>query len=94
MTPRHLLTRLSTAIQRTVVRKNKYATIPKGHMGCDQYTVLVAVAVELTFVAFLSTRKHTSMAARAIRFNFLEELRERPQYLSGLSRVRFSHNLS
>ena len=58
-------------------------------MGCDQYTVLVAVAVELTFVAFLSTRKHTSMAARAILFNFLEELRERPQYLSGLSRVLF-----
>ena len=29
------------------------ATIPKGKMGCDQYTVPDAVAVEHNFVAFL-----------------------------------------
>ena len=29
------------------------ATIPKGNMGHDQYTVINAVAVEPTFVALL-----------------------------------------
>ena len=33
-------------------RKNVHATIPKGNMGYDQYTVPDAVAVELTFDAF------------------------------------------
>ena len=33
--------------------KNVYATIPKGNMGYDQYTVPETVAVELSFVAFL-----------------------------------------
>ena len=30
-----------------------HATIPKGNMGYDQYTVPDTVAVELSFVAFL-----------------------------------------
>ena len=34
-------------------RKNVQATIPKGNMGYDQYTVPDTVAVEPTFVAFL-----------------------------------------
>ena len=42
-----------TAISRKVVGKNVYATIPKGNMGYDQYTVPDTVAVEPTFVAFL-----------------------------------------
>ena len=42
-----------TAISRKVVGKNVYATIPKGNMGYDQYTVPDFVAVETTFVAFL-----------------------------------------
>ena len=33
--------------------KNVHATIPKGNMGYDQYTVPDTVAVEPTFVAFL-----------------------------------------
>ena len=33
--------------------KNVHATIPKGNMGYDEYTVPDTVAVELTFVAFL-----------------------------------------
>ena len=33
--------------------KNVHATIPKGNMGYDQYTVPDSVAVESTFVAFL-----------------------------------------
>ena len=37
-----------------VVAKNVHATIPKGNMGYDQYTLfLTTVAVEPTFVAFL-----------------------------------------
>ena len=32
--------------------KNVHATIPKGNMGYDQYTVPDTVAVEPTFVAF------------------------------------------
>ena len=34
-------------------KKHVHATIPKGNMGYDQYTVLGIVAVEPTFVAFL-----------------------------------------
>ena len=48
--------------------KSVHATIPKGNMGYDQYAVPDTVAVESTFVAFLSpsTREHKSMASRAI----------------------------
>ena len=42
-----------TAISGKVVGKNVHATIPKGNMGYDQYTVADTVAVEPTFVAFL-----------------------------------------
>ena len=44
---------LFTAISRKVVGKSVHATIPKGNMGYDQYTVPDTVAVEPTFVAFL-----------------------------------------
>ena len=60
--------------------------------GYDQYTVPDTVAVEPTFVfAFLSTRKQTSMASRAIPSNFFEEqgTQNHPQYISGLSRALF-----
>ena len=42
-----------TAISRKVVGKNVHATIPKGSMGYDKYTVPDTVAVEPTFVTFL-----------------------------------------
>ena len=44
---------LDTAISRKVVGRNGQATIPKGNMGYDQYTVPETVAVEPAFVAFL-----------------------------------------
>ena len=49
------LIEMSTAISRKVVGKNVHATIPKGNMGYDQYTVpvTVSVAVETTFSYFL-----------------------------------------
>ena len=42
-----------TTISRKVAGKNVHATIPKGNMGYNQYTVPDTAAVELTFVAFL-----------------------------------------
>ena len=42
-----------TAISRKVVGKHVHATIPKGNMGYDQYSVPDTVAVEPTFVTFL-----------------------------------------
>ena len=42
-----------TAILRKFVGKNVHATIPKGNMGYNQFTVSDTVAVELSFVAFL-----------------------------------------
>ena len=42
-----------TAISRKVVGKKVHATIPKGNMGYDQYTVSETVAVEPTFAASL-----------------------------------------
>ena len=85
-----------TAISREVVGKNVHATIPKGNMRYDQYTVPGTVTVKNSFVAFLSTRKHTSMASRAILSNFCEEQRTQnhPQSLSGLSRALFRRPFS
>ena len=50
-----------------------HAIIQKGIMGYDQYTVPDTEAVESTFVAILSTRKHMFMASRAILSTFFEE---------------------
>ena len=44
---------LYTPISRKVVGKNVHATIPKGNMGYDQYTVSDTVAIEPTFAASL-----------------------------------------
>ena len=62
-----------TAISRKVVGKNVYAAIPKGNMAYDQSTVPDFAAVEPTFVAFCSTRKHMCMASRVILSTFFEE---------------------
>ena len=43
---------LYTAISRKVVGKNVHATIPKGNMGYNQYTVPDTVAVKTSFVDF------------------------------------------
>ena len=44
---------MHTAISRKVVGKKVHATIPKGNMGYDQYTVSDTVAVAPTFAASL-----------------------------------------
>ena len=51
-----------------------HATIPKGNMGYDQYTVPDTVAVELIVLLLsFSTSKHTSMASLVILSNIIEE---------------------
>ena len=74
-------------ISRKVVGKKVHATIPKGNMGYDQYTVPDTVAVKPTFVAFLffpliSTHKHTSITFRTILSNFFQKkwTKNYPQY--------------
>ena len=53
-----------TVISRKVVGKTVNATIPKGNMGCDQFTVPDTVSI----------RKHLiSMPSSAILSNFFEE---------------------
>ena len=44
---------LHTAISRKDVGEKVHATIPKGNVGHDKYTVPDTVAVEPAFVAFL-----------------------------------------
>ena len=44
---------LYTAISRKVVGKNVHATVPRGNMGYDQYTVPDSVVVKTSFIAFL-----------------------------------------
>ena len=44
---------LIISTSRKVVGKNVHATIPKGNMRYDQYTVPDTVAVKSSFVAFL-----------------------------------------
>jgi len=51
--PYSIKRKLDTAISRKIVGKNAHATILKGNMGYDQYTVPDTEAVETTFVAFL-----------------------------------------
>ena len=67
-------TLLHTAISRKVVGKDLHATIPKGNMRYDQYSVPDFVAVEPTFVVFLyhsQTYVH-SLACHSI-LTFFEE---------------------
>ena len=59
-----------TAISRKVVGKNVHATIPKGNMGYDQYTVPDTVAVEPTFVAFLKHLQTYSNGLSCHSFKF------------------------
>ena len=61
------------AISRKVVGKNAHSTIPNGHMGYDQYTVLDTLAVALLLLLSFGTHKHTSIPTRAILSNFFGE---------------------
>ena len=83
---------MNTAISRKVVAKKVHATIPKGNMGYDHYTVPNDCSCRTCFFLLsFSTRKHMSMASPAILSNFFVEewTQNHPQYLSGLSRALF-----
>ena len=79
---------LYTVISTKVVGKNVHATIPKGNMGYDQYTVPDDCSCRTYFNLLLSfsTRKHISMAFCANSFKFLCKKRteNHTQCLSGL----------
>ena len=63
---------LYTAISRNFVGRNVHATISKGNMGYDQYTVPDDCSCRrLLLLLSFSTRKHIFMAFRANSFKFL-----------------------
>ena len=69
---------------------NVHATIPKGKMGYDQYTVPNDCSCRTYFGCFpLAIANITSQASRIILSNFFEEqcTQNHTQYLSGLSRA-------
>ena len=63
-----------TAISRKIVGKNVHATIPKGDMGYNQYTVPDNVAVEPTFNCCFPLAARTYVHGLSCHsFKFLEE---------------------
>ena len=81
-----------TAISRKVVGKNVHATIPKGNIWDMRNTLFLTLYSNPLLLLSFTTRKHMSMASRAIVSNFFEEqwTQNHPQYLSGLSRSLLS----
>ena len=81
-----------TAISRKVVGKNVHATIPKGNIWDMRNTLFLTLYSNPLLLLSFTTRKHMSMASRAIVSNFFEEqwTQNHPQYLSGLSRALLS----
>ena len=83
---------LDTAISRKVVAKNVHATIPKGNMGYDQYTVPDDCSCRTYFCCFpLALANTFPWPFVPILSNFFEKKRTQnhPQCLSGLSRALF-----
>ena len=77
---------------------NVHATIPKGNMGYEQYTVPDSAAVKPTglLLLFFSTRKHMSMTSHTILSNFFEKqwTQNRPTVPFGIVACTFSDNFS
>ena len=81
-----------TAISRKVVGKNVHATIPKGNMGYDRYTVPDDCSCRTYFCCFpLALANTFSWPFVPILSNFFDEqsTQNHPQCLSGLSRALF-----
>ena len=79
-----------TAISRKVVGKNVHATIPKGNMGYDQYTVPDDCSCRTCFCCIpLALANIRPWPFVTILSNFFEKQRTQnnPQCLSGLSRA-------
>ena len=87
---------LYTAISRKVVGKDVHATIPKGNMGYDRYTVSDNCSFRSYFCCFpLAVANTFSWPFLPILSNFSEEqwTQNHPQCLSGLSRALFPTTL-
>ena len=83
---------VNTSLSRKVVRKSVHATIPKGNMGYDQYTVPEACSCRTYFCCFpLALANTFPWPFVPILSNFFEKKRTQnhPQCLSGLSRALF-----
>ena len=83
---------LHTALSRNVVGKNVHATIPKGNMGYDQYTVPDDCSCRTYFCCFpLALTNTFPWPFVPILSNYFEKKRTQnhPQCLSGLSRALF-----
>ena len=83
---------LYTAISRKVVGQNVHATIPKGNMGYDQYTVPDVCSSRTYFCCFpLALENKFPGPFVPILSNFFKERRTQnhPQCLLGLSRALF-----
>ena len=81
-----------TAISRKVVGKKVHATIPKGNMGYDQYTVPDDCSCRTYFCCFpLALANTFPWPFVPILSNFFKKKRTQnhPQCLSGLSRALF-----
>ena len=84
--------RLYTAILRKVAGKNVHATIPKGNMGYDQYTVPDDCSCRMYFCCFpLALANTFPRPFVPILSNFFSKKRTQnhPQCLSGLSHALF-----
>ena len=76
--------------------KNVHATIPKGNMGLDQYTVPDTVAVEPTFVALLQN-SHTyfnGLSCHSFKFLWRTVNSKPPTIPFRIGACTFSDNLS
>ena len=81
---------------RKVVVKNVHATIAKGSMGYDQFTVPDTVAVEPTFVTFLQpsqTYVH-GLSCHSLKFLWRTVNSRSPTIPFGIVAYTFSDNLS
>ena len=86
-----------TAVSRKVVGKNVHATIPKGNMGHDQYTVPDVCSCRTYFCCFPLALENTfPWPFVPILSNFFEERRTQnhPQRVLGLSRALFPTTFS
>ena len=71
---------LYTTISRKVVRKTVHATIPKGNMGYDQYTVpdIVAAQCQGWFSQATESKEHSKMKNRSLKWSY----KRKNQYVS------------
>ena len=81
-----------TAISRKVVGKNVHATIPKGNMGYDQYTVPIDCSCRTYYCCFPLAHANKCPWPPVPFFQISlknSALKNHPQYLSGLTPVLF-----